>query len=145
MQYKTLKLVAISLLVALTAGCATPVQTAGSYKGLTNLDNTKSTLYVYRESSMLGMANQYDVLMNQKLIGSLPNGSFFVVSTDAGSKTVKADTGMGEGSTISVETGKIYCMKLDLNFNVLMKSANINPVSQEQCDKEMKELEEVKF
>ncbi len=52
---------------------------------------------------------------------------------------------MGEGSKITVKNGDIYCMKLELNFNVLMKSANISPVSKEQCEKEIRSLREVQL
>lgn len=145
MKLKALKVVAISLVLAISAGCATSVKTTGTYEGLTNADKSKATIYVYRESAFAGMANQYDVLIDRKLVGSLPNGSFFAVTTDAGNKMIEADTGMGQGSKIKVESGKIYCMKLDLNFNVMMKSADINPVSQEQCNNEMKSLKKVQL
>ncbi len=139
------KLITIYFFIALLGGCATSVTTTGSYDGLAVAETGKATIYVYRESSLGGMANQYDVLVDDKLVGSLPNGSFFVVTTSAGEKLVKADTGMGDGSTITVEGGKVYCMRLTLNFNLIMKSANINPVSKAQCDKEMKSLDEVKL
>lgn len=44
---------------------------------------------------------------------------------------------------IPLAAGEIYCMKLGLNFNVLMKSADIDPVPLEQCDREMKALDRV--
>lgn len=145
MKTRVLTMIAVSLLVAISAGCATSVKTTGNYKGLINTDKSRAAIYVYRESAIAGMINQYDVLIDEKLVGSLPNGSFFVVNTDAGNKMIRADTGMGEGSKITVKSGDIYCMKLDLNFNVLMKSANISPVSKEQCEKEIRSLREVQL
>ena len=144
MLYKTLKVVAVFLLTILTIGCAASVATVGVYEGLTSSDKNKATIYVYRGELFMGAANQYDVLINGNLAGSLPNGSFFMVNADAGNISIE-DAGMGKGSKITVENGNIYCMKLTVNFNVLGKSADINPVNQKQCRAEMKGLEQVRL
>jgi len=144
MLYKTLKVVAVFLLTILTIGCAASVATVGVYEGLTSSDKNKATIYVYREELFMGAVNQYDVLINGKLAGSLPNGSFFMMNADAGNISIE-DAGMGKGSKITVENGNIYCMKLTLNFNILGKSADINPVNQKQCRAEMKGLKQVRL
>ena len=132
-------------------GCtiATPVITSGSYGGLTNTPPDKGTIFVYRDSSFVGGANQYDVMVNGVLAGSLPNGSFFSVDVDPGEYKVEPRTltafGFGKGSVITVEQGKSYCLKLTLNFCVNCKSADINIVDAEQCDKEIKSLEKVQL
>ena len=144
MLYKTLKVVAVFLLTILTIGCAASVATVGVYEGLTSSDKNKATIYVYREELFIGSMNQYDVLINGYLAGSLPNGSFFMMNADAGNISIE-DAGMGKGSKITVENGNIYCMKMTLNFNVLGKSADINPVNQKQCRAEMKGLEQVRL
>jgi len=151
MKISVIKMLVLSLLVAGLMGCtiATPVITSGNYEGLTNTDPGKGTIFVYRDSSFAGMANQYDVMVNGVLAGSLPNGSFFSVDADPGENKVEPRTltafGFGKGSVITVEQGRSYCLKLTLNFCLQCKSADINIVDAKQCDSEIKSLEKVQL
>jgi len=143
-------LVASSLLIGLM-GCeiATPVVPGGSYEGLTSTDPNKARIFIYRDKAFAGSANQYDVMLNGTLVGSLPNGSFFSIDTDPGEKKIEPRTltsfGFGKGSTINVEQSQSYCLKLTLNFCVQCKSADINPVDNKQCADEMKSLKKVRL
>jgi hypothetical protein len=151
MKISVIKMMVISLSVAGLMGCtiASPVITSGSYKGLTNTASDKGTIFVYRESSFGGITNQYDVMVNGVLAGSLPNGSFFSVDVDPGEYKVEPKTltsfGFGKGSVITVEQGKSYCLKLTLNFCLNCKSADINIVDAKQCESEIKSLEKVQL
>lgn len=144
-------LLVISLLVAGLMGCtiSTPVITNGSYEGLTNTDPEKGTIFVYRDSSWGGATNQYDVMVNGVLAGSLPNGSFFSVDVDPGEIKVEPRTltsfGFGKGSVVTVEKGRTYCLKLTLNFCLQSKSADINIVDVKQCESEIKSLKKVQL
>ena len=134
------------IIAALTTfACSASVRRAGSYGGLGLPDTDQATVFVYRDSSFAGAANNYDIVIDDQLVGSLPNGSFFSVPAKPGVREISADTGMGEGSRVTLAAGEIYCMKLGLNFNVLMKSADIDPVPLEQCDREMKTLDRVEL
>ncbi len=84
----------LSLFVAGLTGCtiASPVINSGTYEGLTNPDPNKGAIFVYRDKAFAGSANQYDVMLNGALVGSLPNGSFFTVDADPGENTVEPRT-----------------------------------------------------
>ncbi len=143
---KNTKYVLIAVTLFVTAGCASTVETVGKYKGLNNLDENKGTVYVYRESSFVGGANQYDILKDNKLVGSVPNGSFFTVIAEPGEYFLKADTGsFGEGAAIVVHKGEVQCLKMTLNFCMSCKSADLTPVDTTQCENEIVDLEEVKL
>ncbi len=144
MKFKFLRTLVILFLAVELVGCASPVVKDGKYEGLTNSDPSKATIFVYRDSSFAGAMNQYDVLIDGVLSGSLPNGSFFIATTEPGEKNIKADTGkFGKGSSILVEKGKAYCLKMTLNFCVSCKSADIDTVDNARCDKEIKSLAKV--
>jgi len=151
MKISLIKMLVISLVMAGLVGCtiSTPVITSGSYEGFTNTDPDKGTIYIYRDSSFVGAANQYDVMVNGVLAGSLPNGSFFSVDVEQGENKVEPRTltsfGFGKGSVITVEKGRSYCSKLTLNFCVQCKSADINIVDANQCDSEIKPLKKVQL
>ncbi len=151
MNIRIIKILVMSLAFSGLFGCtiSTPVESIGSYEGLTNTDPNKGTIYVYRDKSFAGAANQYDVMLNEMLAGSLPNGSFFSVSAEPGENKVEPRTltafGFGKGSSVSVEPGETYCLKLTLNFCVQCKSADINIIDTKQCDNEMSSLKKVKL
>ncbi len=141
----------ICMPVAGLVGCtiATPVVTSGSYENLANADPSKSHIYIYREKAFAGSANQYDVMVNGVLAGSLPNGSFFDVEIEPGENKVEPRTltafGFGKGVSITAEQGNSYCFKLTSNYCVQCKSADINPVSKDQCENDIKDLKKVKL
>lgn len=151
MEISVIKMIVISLLVAGLIGCtiSSPVIKSGSYDGLTNSDPKKGTIFVYRDKAFGGSANQYDVMLNGVLVGSLPNGSFFTVDTEPGENKIEPRTltsfGFGKGSSITVEQGEVYCLKLTLNFCVQCKSADINIVDAKQCESEIKSLKKVQL
>ncbi len=151
MKTSVIKMLVIFLLLAGLMGCtiSTPITTSGSYEGLTNTDPDKGTIFIYRDSSFAGMTNQYDVMVNGVLVGSLPNGSFFSVKVDPGENKVEprtlTDFDLGKGSVITVEKGRSYCLKLTLNFCFSCKSADINIVDTKQCDSEIKSLQRVQL
>ncbi len=151
MRISMIKMLVIFLLVAGFMGCtiSTPVITIGSFDGFKNTDPDKGTIFIYRDSSLMGAANQYDVMVNGVLAGSLPNGSFFSVDVDPGEIKVEPKTftsfGFGKGSVLAVEQGRSYCLKLTLNFCMDCKSADINIVDTKQCDSEIKSLKKVQL
>ncbi len=151
MKINIIKMLLVSLGITGLVGCeiASPIVSGGHYAGLTNSDPSKGSIYVYRDSSFAGAANQYDVMVNGVLVGSLPNGSFFSLDTAPGETKVEPRTltsfGFGKGSNITVEPGKSYCLKLTLNFCVQCKSADINVVDNKQCESEIKSLTKVQL
>ncbi|MDO9424828.1 MAG: DUF2846 domain-containing protein [Methylobacter sp.] len=146
-----LKLLAISFFIINLMGCTTSsrVITSGSFEGLNNSGPEKGAIFVYRDSSFAGAANQYDVMLNGELVGSLPNGSFFSLDVDPGENKIEpktlTSTGFGKGINVTVEKGKVYCLKLTLNFCLSCKSADINLAEQNQCESEIKSLSKVRL
>jgi len=151
MEIKKIKLLAVSLLSVVLIGCSisTPVMVSGKYEGLVNLNKDKGTVYIYRDDSYFGAVNQYDVMVDGVLTGSLPRASFFTVDLEPGDHRIEPrtllDFNLGKGASITTEKGKTYCMKLTLNFCFGCKSADINPVDRELCEREMKSSEKVRL
>jgi len=144
MRIDIIKILVVALFTSGLMSCASSVIKNGNFESLTNSNSNKGVIFVYRDKALAGSINQYDVLIDGKLAGSLPNGSFFTVDTEHGEKYIKADTGIfGKGSRITVEKSKSYCMKLTLNFCMSCKSADIKPVDKKQCVSEIKSLEKV--
>lgn len=145
------KIIATAILGFILSGCSmsTPVSTIGSYEGIANTDKDKGTVFIYRDSSFAGFANQYDVMVDGVLKGSVPNGSFFSVNLSPGEHKIEPKTftsfGLGKGTDITVKQGKSYCLKLSLNFCVQCKSADIIIVDNNQCEREMKSLDKVQL
>ena len=140
MDLRKLTVFGVIVSAILLEGCTVPMVKVGGYEGLTRVDAEKATVYVYRDQSFVGSANTYDVLIDEENVGALQDGSYIQVGVDEGAKVVRTDTGMGSGSEVMFEKGHIYCMKLTLNFNILMKSADINPASLDTCKNEMAAL-----
>lgn len=151
MKYGPIEILLASMFASVLTGCtiSTPVMRAGSYQGLANTEPSKGTVFVYRNSAFAGSVNQYDVMINGALAGSLPNGSFFNVDVEPGETKVEPRTltafGFGKGSTIVVEKGNSYCFRLTLNFCVQCKSADIDAVDSKQCEDEISGLEKVQL
>ena len=151
MKNHTIRILVACLLTSSLMGCeiAARVAPSGKYEGMSNKDPSKGTIFVYREKAFAGAANQYDVMLNGVLVGSVPNGSFISVDADAGQTKVEPRTltsfGFGKGSVVPVEKGKSYCLKLTPNFCMQCKSADITVVSNEQCNVDMKSLEKVRL
>ncbi len=151
MKINIIKMLVVTLFATGLIGCtiSTPVITSGSYEGLTNSNPNKGAIFVYRDKAFAGSANQYDVMVNGVLAGSLPNGSFVILDAEPGENKIEPRTltsfDFGKGSSITVEKGRSYCLKLTLNFCVQCKSADINIVDAKQCDSEIKSLEKVQL
>ena len=151
MQLRIFRITTASIFLAGLMGCtiSSPVIDAGSYEGLTAGGPSNATLFVYRASALKGSTNQYDVMVNGELAGSLPNGSFFTVDVPPGETKIEPRTltafGFGSGSTTSVEEGNSYCFKLTLNFCLQCKSADIVSVGTEQCENEISSLRKVRL
>lgn len=145
------KIIATAIFGLMLSGCSmsTPVTTVGSFEGINNTETDKGVVFIYRESSFAGSANQYDVMVDGVLKGSVPNGSFFNVNLNPGKHKIEPKTftsfGLGKGIDITVEKGKSYCLKLTLNFCVQCKSADLNIVDNKQCEKEIKSLDKVQL
>ncbi len=146
-----IKTAIIALSMSFFGGCtsATPVVASGKYEGLANDDPAIGKNYVYREQAFTGGANQYDVMVNSVLSGSLPNGSFFETDVEPGDTKVEPRTltsfGFGKGVFSMTEPGGLYCFKLTLNFCLQCKSADINSVDTKQCEKEIQNLKKVEL
>ncbi|MBQ25271.1 DUF2846 domain-containing protein [Alcanivorax sp.] len=146
-----IKTVITALSMSFFLGCtiATPVVSSGKYEGMANDDPAMSKIYVYRDQAFAGGTNQYDVMVNGVLSGSLPNGSFFETEVEPGDTKVEPRTltsfGFGKGVSSMTDPGGIYCFKLTLNFCLQCKSADIDKIDTEQCESEIQNLKKVEL
>jgi len=149
MTVNTLKTLFVGFFATTLVSCtiSSPVVTGGTYDGLTNSDPNMGRIFVYRQKAFAGSVNQYDVMVDGVLAGSLPNGSFFSLDIEPGEHKIQPRTltsfRFGKGSTITVEQGKSYCLELTLNFCVQCKSADINLVDNKKCESEINSLTRV--
>jgi hypothetical protein len=82
----------------------------------------KALIYFYRTPGFIGSTYRFNVYENKKLIGAMAQDSYFYVFTDAGEHTYYVDDkndSAKQGISLMVEAGKVYYIKVDVNYRVV--------------------------
>jgi hypothetical protein len=97
-------------------------------------------IYFYRSGVPFGLAVQPNIKINGETVGSaVPNG-FFFVDRPPGKYEITAATEVEEKVTVTLMAGETKYIQFYLTPGVLVSHANLNPVSREKAEEEMKEL-----
>jgi hypothetical protein len=85
------------------------------YQGPAETSSDSATLYFFRKEHDVGRAVSQNILIDEKLVGALPNGGYFKTQVPAGTRAVVAsranilDGELGDGEfTLTLENGKTY-------------------------------------
>lgn len=102
----------VLFLVFLAAGCA--VAPMAEHQHFIKSDNIplpdpqKSTVYFYRPYKFAGGAVSYFIYDDEKRIGALRNGGYFVYSAEPGSRLFWAETEKVSSVTMDCDPGRSY-------------------------------------
>jgi flagellar biosynthesis GTPase FlhF len=82
--------------------------------------NARVSVVFYRAASYVGSLTTVPLKHNENHIGTLPNGSFLILSSQPGSQSFSTDSGYPSYDvikTIDFEPGKIYYLQLGVGFS----------------------------
>jgi uncharacterized protein DUF2846 len=117
---------ALGLMGLLLSGCATlgPV-----YKPEQSVPSDKGTVYIYRESKMVGAAIGYTVSANGTPVAKLSSGSYFVYHALPDEVAFSAQTEAKTSVTIDIKAGEVYYLKGTVGMGVLVGHPHLVLVS----------------
>jgi len=131
---RAIKFLTTILVAGMLAACATA--TGPKFAGLEPASAVQGDVYLYRTSALFGIAQAFDVHLDDKKIADLPNASYVRLRLPPGSYSLKvAPGGMTKTSElgISVEPGKSRFYQYDFVSgpfaNVFFIGATIGPSS----------------
>lgn len=100
----------------------------------------KGMVYVYRPSSFVGSGVYYDVKNDENtLVGTLRNGGFIFKEMEPGERTLSAKTEATETVQVVVKQNEIVCIRGGVRMGVLVGRPDLNTVSFNQCESEIKD------
>lgn len=123
------------------SGCAPK---GPQFNGVKKLQKDSGLVYVYRPSKFVGSGLYYDIHVkdtsgNDKVIGTLTNGSYLQYRSKPGEKEFWAKTESTSSVTIDIEPNKMYCVKGEIGMGLLVGRPHLTIVDNETCKKEIKD------
>lgn len=98
------------------SGCATA--TGPAFTELLPVSSQQGNVYIYRKFALFATAGAYDVNINGKHAGKLPNSSYLMFSLQPGRYLIDID-GMNQPRpsfrVLNVEAGKNYFLQFDVS------------------------------
>ena len=135
---KSFSFIVLLLIVVLTGGCASV-----TYQTLDVMPEVKEDIgliYFYRDKAFFGGAISYYIYDGEVKIGALKNGTFFFHETVPGEHTYCGKTESKSCITLSVEAGKTYYVKGDVNIGFFVGRPELNIMPQEVGQHSIKSL-----
>jgi hypothetical protein len=120
----------------LVSGCAT---LGPAFKPEQSLPSDKGTVYIYRESKMIGGAVSYTVSANGMPLAKLSSGSYFVYHAVPGEVEFSAQTEAKTSVTIDIRAGEAYYVKGSVGMGVFIGHPHLLLVSSDIGQKEIAE------
>jgi len=105
----------------------------------------KGLVIFYRERHFVGGAVSYKVLDNGTRIGGLPNGAYFVYQAKPGVHTFTAATEATDEKPLTVEAGKTYYIRGEVQMGVLVGRPHLIIVDSQEGVSAIKDLHRVKM
>lgn len=141
-----IKILSLGIITLLFTGCAPKVPMAPTLqdkqaKQFSKPDKDKSGIYIYR-NSFLGSALEKTLYIDDKVLGSIVNKTYFYKQVPAGQHNL-ATTSEFSPNTISVQTkgGQNYYFEHYIKMGVVVGGANIKQVSEEEGQKNILECQ----
>ena len=79
-------------------------------------------IYFYRTPGFIGSTYRFNVYENKKVVGAMAQDSYFYLFVDSGKHTFSVDDRneeQGASVSLTVENGKTYYVKVDVEYQVL--------------------------
>jgi len=118
------------------SGCAT---LGPAFKPEQYSPGDKGTVYIYRESKMIGGAVSYTVHANGMPLAKLSSGSYFVYHAAPGEVEFSAQTEAKTSVTVDVKAGEVYYVKGSVGMGVFVGYPHLLLVSSGVGEKEIVE------
>jgi hypothetical protein len=126
----------VSVLTTLIIACA-PVDY--SQKAVFPEANSDTALiYFYRTPGLIGSTYRFNVSENNQVVGAMAQDSYFYLFTDAGKHHYSVDDRnieKGASVQLTVEAGKTYYIKVDVDYQVLGGKPVFSQVSEAEAMK----------
>jgi hypothetical protein len=135
-----LKVNRLLMIFLLLATCALIVSCAGgpSFVNVEEIPEQKGLIYLYRKSSLFGVAIVPQIWCNGAPIVSLKSGGYYAYFADPGKTFITAKTESRTGVTIEVEPGKTYYVRLRIGMGIVAGRPHLTLVDEEKGAKEIK-------
>ncbi len=131
---KKLSVIIISSLIVFISACASVDY---SHKAVfPEAKPDQALIYFYRTSGFIGSTYRFNVSEGDQLVGAMAQDSYFYLFTEAGEHTYGISAQYEqEGSSISmnVQAGKVYYVRVDVNYQVLGGEAVFTEVEQAEA------------
>lgn len=144
-----LKLMTLSLLIAILAGCAKmPVR--GDYVKEAQAptivpDEHSGVVYFVRESAFTGGGISYFIFEDTTKIGLLKSGTYFIHKTTPGKHTYLAETESRSAVTLDVEAGKTYYVEGSVGLGFLAGRPQLTEITEAVARQLLPELDYVRL
>lgn len=108
---------ALLALLLLTSGCATIPEDAPLYAGLFPQTVDAANVYILRPYHDFGRAVSYNVLLNERRVADLPNGTYTMIQVPAGTYSINIPGSFWSGmkdikGQITADIGRSYFLAL---------------------------------
>lgn len=111
--------------IILLSGCAT---LGPKFHQATKIPDGMALVYVYRPSSIFGVAAPYDVKVGDSVIATLHDGGYFPYYAKPGELELWAKTETRSAVTLTVKAGEIYYVKGTVRTGLFLKRPHLIPV-----------------
>ncbi len=96
----------------------------------------QALIYFYRTPGFIGSTYRFNVSEGDKVVGAMAQDSYFYLFTDSGEHTYSVnDQYEQQGSfiKINVQAGKVYYVRVDIDYQLLGGEAVFTPVEQAEA------------
>lgn len=128
------RIIMLTILLISAAGCAT-VSMATKEKDAEAKNfiaqQDISNIYIYRVSSF-GAAVKYPVVLDGKMLGELPGGTFIFVTSQPGQHTIHVTAERSKIETFTAEPGKNYYIMLTPRMGMWTAGAKLTLMTDEK-------------
>ncbi len=143
--FNILKVVVLTIFVAQLNGCATA--TGPQFSGLTQASADQGDVYLYRTSAIYAIGTAFEVFVDGKKVGDLPNASYIRLRLKPGNHGLMvAPGGMGKKSLRNIDVKSGASMFYQYEFmsgpfaNMFFAGSDILELERETALQNLKEL-----
>ena len=135
------KLLAMSVLAAGLAGCASGPKYAEVKNAIPGLAPDNGRIYFYRPTNMgLGSGIRPDVKLNGNVVGESKAGGFFFVDTAPGDYEVVLSTEVDKKLTFTLDKAQERCVRMAVGLGVIVYRVYPELADPQLCQSEIKDL-----
>jgi len=125
----------------LLAGCATGgARYADVSVGAPKLASDRGRIYFYRSTSIVGVAIQPDIKLNDDSVGSVPPGGFFFVDRPRGNYVASSATEVESKVAFPLAAGETKYIRTSISPGIIVGHINLELVNKSVAESELASL-----